>query len=259
MTIKKPERPDIFAPTSISKRIHETIDFAVRARRTAVIIGPAGIGKSAAIADYCTSDAKAFSFELVQTKKSLKRLAELVCSTFNIYTSREFTSDIFDVLMDRLSDEVRLGYFLIIDEIQNAGLDGIRMLLSLHEHTRMPMILVGNPAAIRRTHANSAVFDQIEDRIGRWVILERPLPEDLRSIGIDYGVEGKDAFDALVAYGTNSSSDGARPTIRKAVRLLQDARQLAGDKGSIRYHHLMVAATFIHENRSEATKLLSSH
>ncbi len=123
------------------------------------------------------------------------------------------------------------------------------------------MILVGNPAAIRRTHANSAVFDQIEDRIGRWVILERALPEDLLSIGIDYGVEGKDAFDALVAYGTKASSSGVRPTttIRKAIPLLETARQLAGDKGSIRYHHLFDAATFIHENRSEVTKLLTNH
>ena len=70
MNIKKPERPEIFAPTSISKRIHETIDFAVGARRTAVIIGPAGVGKSAAIADYCAADAKAFTFEVVQTKKA---------------------------------------------------------------------------------------------------------------------------------------------------------------------------------------------
>jgi DNA transposition AAA+ family ATPase len=109
MNIKKPERTDIFAPTSISKRIHETIDFAVRASRTAVIIGLAGIGKSAALADYCSSNRNAFTFELVQTKKTLERLAELVGATFDIYTSREFTSDIYDVLMDRLTDEAQLG------------------------------------------------------------------------------------------------------------------------------------------------------
>jgi hypothetical protein len=76
--------------------------------------------------------------------------------------------------------------------------------------------------------------------------------EDIRSIGIDHNVESKDAFDFLIVYGMHF-------TIRKAVRLLQTARQLAGDKGSIRYHHLMDAATSIHENRSEVTKLLPSH
>jgi hypothetical protein len=134
--------------------------------------------------------------------------------------------------------------------VQSAGLDGVRMLLSLHERTRMPMVLIGNPAAIRTTQANSAVFDQIEDRVGRWVRLDRPLSEDFQSIGIDHGVEDKNAFDVLVAYGV-------RFTIRKAARLLQDARQLAGDKGSIRYGHLCEAAILIHESRREVMKLLS--
>lgn len=250
MNIKKPERPEIFAPTSISKRVQEAIDFAVNAVGTAVIIGPAGIGKSAALADYCSTHEKAVSFEIEQPRKTLKRLNESIAEAFNIYISREFTSDIYDVLTDRLWSKVERGAFLIIDEVQNAGIDGIRMLMSMHEHTKMPIILVGNPAAIKRTQANTAVFDQIEDRVGRWVRLERPLPEDIQSIGIDHGVEGKDAFDVLVAYGMHF-------TIRKAVRLLQTARAIAGDKGSIRYNHLMDAAIFIHESRNEVMKLLS--
>lgn len=252
MSIKKPERPEIFAPTSISKRIHESIDFAVNAVGTAVIIGPAGIGKSAALADYCATHEKAVAFEIEQPRKTLKRLGESIAEAFHFYISREFTSEIYDILTDRLSSEAERGAFLIIDEVQNAGIDGIRMLMSMHEHTKMPIVLVGNPAAIKQTQANTAVFDQIEDRVARWVRLERPLPEDIQSIGIDHGVEGADAYDALIAYGVHF-------TIRKTVRLLQTARQMAGDKGSIRYHHLMDAATFIHENRSEVTKLLSSH
>jgi len=252
MNLKKPERPDIFAATSISRRVHETIDFAVKTAGTAVIVGPAGIGKSAALAEYCAANTNAYAFELEQTRKTLKRLAEAICEVFNIYVYREYSAEIFDVLIDRLVDDVHRGNFLIIDEVQNAGLDGIRMLLTLHEHLGMPMVFVGNPAAIKRTQANAAVFDQVEDRVGRWVRLERPLPEDIQSIGIDYEVQGKDAYDALIAYGVHF-------TIRKAVRLLQTARQLAGEKGSIRYHHLIDAATFIHENRSEVTKLLSDH
>lgn len=74
MNLKRPERPEKFAPTSISRRIHEAMQL-LPAVGTILIVGPAGIGKSAAIADHCQSNEKAMSVELLQTHKSTALMA----------------------------------------------------------------------------------------------------------------------------------------------------------------------------------------
>jgi len=219
---------------------------------TILITGSAGIGKSATIADHCQSNTKALPVELLQTHKSLRGLLVTIANVFGVYTDRVRTQEVYNILTYRAEDCAERGEYIIIDEIQNAGADGIRSLLGLHEQTGMQMVLVGNEAAIKRTSANSAIYDQIDSRLGIRLALARPLPEDIQSIGIEYGVEGADAYRALLAF--ESKSD-----IRRTVRLLQDARKLVGEMGPIRLPDLRDAATFRNLDVGDTLKLLSGH
>ncbi len=81
-----------------------------------------------------------------------------------------------------------------------------------------------------------------------------PSADDCKSVGVEYDVEGKDAYDALVCYG-------ARSSLRDLFRLLDHAKASRLGGGSIRKKHLELAVMLLHggdeKSNREAKKLLA--
>lgn len=236
--------------TSVSARIEDAVAFAQTTNLTVVIRGPAGMGKSSALADIARrrSD-RAVALEIVQSGRTVKGLLSSVVAAMGISTYRVNVSDLHDILHSRLYDMACSDRFLMIDEVQNADLNGIRCLLGLQEHTHVPLVLCGNAAALKRTASAAAAFDQIEDRVGKWVELVRPAADDIRDIAMAWGVEGVESFDAIVTYGQ-------KMTIRKTVRLLRICREITGG-APIRFDHIVIGIQYLTDHPS-ASKLLET-
>ena len=98
------------------------------------------------------------------------------------------------------------------------------------------MVIAGNPELLRRTRVKSGAFDQISSRCAKQVTLRKPLPDDLNILAADFDVTGKEARDAAIAYGLNTS-------IRELVTLLEAARGVAG-RAPVHLSELRMAAKF---------------
>lgn len=240
----KPVAPEVFVPTSVFSRIQNNIEIIINGRQVCVIRGPAGIGKSSSIA-MLVDDRTICAFEIAQNAKSVGRILESTCEALGVpmysATSRILLHDLIGWIRKHEDPPC-----LIVDEAQNAGADGLRMLLSLNEHTGMPLVLCGNHSAIKQTKANATIFDQIEDRVDAWINLDKPTPDDIRLIAIEYDVEGLEAYQALEQLGMETS-------LRRVVKVLRLARQFAGPDGPIKLNHIMAALNFA--NLKERDKL----
>jgi hypothetical protein len=109
----------------------------------------------------------------------------------------------------------------------------MRSILELAENAKLPLTFIGNPAVLKRRRSEAAAFDQIEDRI----IYKRTIEvtaADIEAFGVEYNLEGRDAYAALVRYGEATS-------LRQVAALLVRARLCAGPKGSLTLKHLTEA------------------
>ena len=249
--ILRPIRPAKFVDTSVALNIKSATAFALRTCGAVVIRGPAGIGKSSALADIMKLDPSACAFEVTQNSKTIKRILEGVAEAFGIHHSRAYSADLMSVLSHRLPDYAAKGHYLIVDEVQNVGLDGIRQLLTFNEHYGLPIVLCGNHAAIKMTRANEAVFDQINDRVAKIYDLEPPAPTDVQLIAIEHGVEGAEAYRLFERYGAETS-------IRRTVKLLEVARVIVGQEGSIQADHIRGAVVFMDDGNPRLLQVLQT-
>lgn len=251
-SILQPPYPEHFAETTVTAWMRDAIDFAMMTSLAVVVRGPAGMGKSSSIA-HLTEEIRGIRyFEVLQNIRSNQVLMDCVSAAFGRSpTPLRHMADLFNRL--RHDNEIQPGC-LIVDEVQRAGADGIRMLLSINEHCGIPVVLVGNNAALKRTRANEAAYDQIEDRVAKWYDLQKPIAEDIIAIARRWGVEGKDSLEALVAYGLPR-------TIRQVALVLRTARAGVEDGAPIGHPTLTraiqilgqaVPNTLLHFQRGEA-------
>lgn len=214
-SIVQPPYPEHFAETTVTTWMRDAIEFAKATSLAVVVRGPAGMGKSSSIAHLTEELGGIHYFEVIQGVRSNQVLLDCVCAAFGRSpTPLRHLPDLYARLR---GDFGHRGGCLVVDEVQRAGADGIRMLLSFNDHCDMPIVLVGNNAALKRSRANEAAYDQIEDRVAKWYDLQKPIAADIVAISRRWGVDGQAALDALVAYGLPR-------TIRQVALVLRTAR-----------------------------------
>lgn len=212
-----PTLPENYAETSVSRWVQNTVTLAIRTRSVVVVRGPAGMGKSSAIAAIANGvEIRAFEAPLgVRSQQVLFDSAAraLGVSTYDVRHSA--------AMFDQIAAYPHNEKCLIVDEVQRLDASGLRSLLSIHDHTsNLPMVLVGNNAALKRTRANSAAYDQIEDRVTKIVDLEKVRASDIEAIARQWGVTDSTALARLVAFGEPT-------TIRQVSHVLRAARAVA--------------------------------
>jgi len=249
-SIVQPPYPEYFAETTVTGWMRDAIEFAKATSLAVVVRGPAGMGKSSSIAHLTEEIGGIRYFEVIQNVRSNQVLLDCVSAAFN--RSSMPLRHLPD-LYARLRSEIayRPGC-LVVDEVQRAGADGIRMLLSFNEHSDVPIVLVGNNAALKRTRANEAAYDQIEDRVAKWYDLQKPIAEDIIAIARRWGVDGKEALNALVVYGLPR-------TIRQVALVLRTARAGIEDGAPIDHSTVVRAIQILGHTAPTGSGVLGFH
>lgn len=211
-------------------------------RKPVAIIGPPGVGKTHAIRRMAAVDHNIKIVTAGPTNRTPKTFLNDVAHVLGRYAGSGSAHDVFEIIKNDLyGDECKM---IIIDEAQNPDLETLRLMLELFDETGVPIAFVGNPGVLRRTKVNRADFDQIDDRIALRLEIKGIHLEDIRVFGVHYNVEGMDAYSYLEKFGADKS-------IRKLCNILDEARQLAGSKGSIRLEHLRDTVAFHHSEDEE--------
>lgn len=232
-----------FVETTIARRIFGIVELARTRGENAAIVGEPGVGKTRAINAYAAAHSETILMTVnAITGNALRDLLRELSELLGIFARGSIADIQRNMFQYDLSDRV-----LIIDEAQNLKLQALREILNLRDHAGMPIIFCGNRDVLRRVNVDTGPLAQISDRIGLREEIECIPSEDADAIANTFGVEGMDAYHLARAIG-------ARFRARALVRVLREARQLAGEKATIQHKHIESAIAVFPQYQSALTR-----
>ncbi|MEI6034501.1 MAG: AAA family ATPase [Verrucomicrobiae bacterium] len=144
--------------TGVTKSVAGTINLILKTNDFGVIYGPAGIGKSVAAARYQADNATAILVSLAHGCRDAKFIQKTI---FARVKSRAFAASGMnraEWIIDRLKGSNRL---LLLDNGQRLTIAAREYLFDLHDATRCPVVLFGNPEIIDQIKSNDQQFSRI--------------------------------------------------------------------------------------------------
>lgn len=155
-----------YAPTSISKKVYDTIRICHVKGGLAIFAGDAGIGKTKAAQKYISDNPdNAIYLTLNPCLTSIKSTLKLLANALNAPTASTL-DDMWFNIVGKLAD----GMVLIFDEAQHLPIKTIETLRSFSDYFRdrgqtLGIIFIGNNETIRRLGSNKkAEFALIRNR-----------------------------------------------------------------------------------------------
>lgn len=212
--------PPIFGPfveITASKQVTMAVDTAVASRCAVRITSNPGRGKTFALWHICERQG-GYYCQVASEQKAGRGLWEMLLASAGVVHDCRHAGDMADLVYSRFDCRLRdEPILLVVDEYQNIEPAYQRELLSLQETTQIALVLAGNSVGLRRRSVDRIALEQIDDRIWHNVQVSKLSAEDCCSIGIEFNVEGKDAYAAITTFGLKSNA-------RQLVRLLTYAR-----------------------------------
>ncbi|TWD57479.1 AAA domain-containing protein [Agrobacterium vitis] len=215
----------------------EAIIYTLTVRYPSVIRGPAGLGKTTALAHLNWKDSNLVLISATDMLKHVKQFMLLIADGLQIHIYDRSTYDVYNSIKAGVREQAKAGKYLVIDEAHRLNLDTVREVFDLWKEDGLPIILCGNNEVAKKTRTRAATFDQISTCIGKEVSLLRSEPNDFILFGVERNVEGKPAYDAIVNYGMKTS-------MREVAQLLDAARIIVGEHGSLKFDHITIAAEY---------------
>lgn len=245
----KPREAKHFVDLSATKTVSQAVKVALQLDYPSLVLGEAGTGKTTALVHMAAVVDRAIYCHASHSSKTVRGMYELLLKAAEWNTNSTFTRDLADIAYSRFDPwgEAR-GRLVIVDEVQNLGLDALRELLNLQETCRLPMVLAGNDARLARTRSHDSALEQITSRIGFRARLPRPSSEDCQTLASAFGVTDSKAVAALASFGQGTS-------LRDLSRILEIVT-LGGSAVAMR--HVEQAVRSVHGHDAAALKLLEA-
>lgn len=237
-----------FIETSIHGQVREAVDFALSMRAVCLVVGRPGNGKSTSTRRILQTDPRAVLIDFKPRYRTTKGMHKGLMDAGGWWHSHRNGHDLELAAEGCAQTMANAGNFLIVDEYQNFDLEAVRALLRFNDDYGLPIILVGNFSRLRRTKTDAHTFEQITSRIWKTIKLDNPVRRDFIEIGVEFNVEGQEAYEQLVTLGHNT-------TIREVVHVLATARDLRGERGSLGVEHLREAVNFLTEGATKSLGL----
>jgi DNA transposition AAA+ family ATPase len=254
-----------FVETEAYRAVLAAITFAINLERPVRVIGGPGVGKTVAL-QKVARDTHCGYLCIDQRSKSAAGMYEAMLAAFGLHPNGRYLRD----LHEQAIHELKPTYFdaeyvsaerrwrvvrhpsrvLLVDEYQAMEQTALRELLWLCERVQLPLVLCGNGERLAQTRTNREALLQIQDRIASTTRVGKPVPTDCVSLAVEFDVQGKDAYEAVSAYG-------CRTSLRQLHNLLDVARVITSGRGSIQFGHLETAIRQI-TGRDDAVALLAS-
>lgn len=244
----RPREAKHFVEISSTVAVGTAISVALQLDYPSLVLGEAGTGKTTALVHHAAVQDAIYCHASSATKTT-RGLFKALLSAAGWVSASKFERDLADVVYSRFDPWGKSrGRMLIVDEVQNVGLEALRELLNLQETCRLPMVLAGNDARLARTRSHDSALEQITSRIGLRVRLPRPTAEDCSAIAKAFGVGDDRALAALSAFGQGTS-------LRDLSRILEIIT-LGG--GPVARRHVEQAVRSVHGHDAAALKLLEA-
>lgn len=171
-----------FVMTTGAARVMAAMQQAQLLNDTAVVVGPPGAGKTAAIRQY---KARGNHVYVVTASPSISKATAVLADFINRYTDENAAS--VRSLMQR-SAVVRRALtkdsLLVIDEAQHLTMDALEELRAIQDENKCGLVFVGNPTVLKRLQGTSRdpAYAQLFGRVGWRVVLEKASETDVAAV-----------------------------------------------------------------------------
>lgn len=219
-----------FVDITAAREVRMAVETAISSRCAVRITSNPGRGKTFALWHICR-ELRGFYCQVASEQKSGRGLWEMLLASRDIRHDCRHAGDMADLTYSYFDSRRGEPQLLVVDEYQNIEPAYQRELLSLQETCRVALILAGNTVGLRRRSIDQIALEQIDDRIWHNVRVSELSADDCRSIGIEFNVEGKEAYSAIATFGLASNA-------RQLVRLLSYAKALTQGQGSVQLRHI---------------------
>ncbi len=248
MELLQPRLPDRkhFVDIGSVQRCREAIQYAQSFGEPVRIVSDAGYGKTTALY-YLSHEFDGVYCQVGQAHKSTADMYRLLLAAFGIWHDFNYMRDLSSKLISALTSYSSRRTLLIVDEVQTLEATAQRELLNIQETCDIALIVSGNGDRIARSKIDYGAWKQIDSRIGMEIMLPGLSRKDCQLMGAAYGVEGLDAYNAIVNYGTKT-------TPRMLGRLLRNAKELTADSTAIQLKQ--IEATLAGNPKLGDTRLL---
>ena len=245
----QPFQLENFVETETYRKVKEAADNAILFRRPALVYGKAGLGKTVALMKIA-AETGAKMFEVNATNKGVGAMLKSFIRAFGGYPRGRATGDLLeeceylareDTITARdgwggmSAEQYRQSRLLLVDEYQTFEPNALRLLLGICFDMQLPLLVCGNSERLARNSREAKLaMEQLRQRLLLRFEVGKPSYRDCRDIGIHFNVEGKEAYEAIAAFGCQTS-------LRELVDLLQKAANVNGGEGGIKRHSLETA------------------
>ncbi len=220
-------------------QLRETCDYVRRHRVLGLIYGDAGAGKTRAAQRYVRDQplmtanglSSVLYFQLAQSDKTDRSFLNALVAAMTGLPQKNLTAAVAMAEAQRLLHKYRFAA-IIVDEVgflQESGLEAVR---TLHDQTRLPIILITMPNLVDKLER----YPQFYSRISQFLCFEsltkvdirrKVLPQVSARSHIQFDAQQPDAKEIVQAlYAAAGGTTGRRPSFRDLVHILEQANEL---------------------------------
>jgi len=221
-----------YVETSIARAVQEVLAFAQLEGTIGVVYGPAGIGKTVALDDYCRRHNYAYLLTASTAVRTPAALAREML--YGVAESRgsDTISRNLRYLTERLYGTESV---VVVDEAQHLRLDALELARAVHDATGCGLVFCGTAVLYDNlTRHRDEVLEQLFSRVGcrRYVSDDVP-PEDVVAV-VDAAL-GKAATKQIKKYLLERAELGGLRIVTRQLKNAARMARLAGEELSLEH------------------------
>ncbi len=215
-----------FLNTRTAARITSCLTWAKRGNFV-LIVGTAGLGKTATIDQYENDNPNVFKVTLSPATRSVSPMLVQILHKLGSGRNAGSNQVLTQTILDRLSG---LNALLVIDDAQHANDLALEQLRFIHDELKCGIALCGNPEVLTRIQGGSraAAFAQLYSRVSWQLTQAKPHAEDIALLCNAWGVDHPKEREFLERIASQPG------TLRNLTKTLEMATLLAQGDGEDR-------------------------
>jgi DNA transposition AAA+ family ATPase len=241
LTSSSPANKPEHCPLTAYRELHDLFTTCRRTQQIGVAVGPTGSGKTTAAKAYAADWRNNAAYLRINTTINAGQpFLNKLCAAVRAYPPQGSSkADFLDAVKERVVQSYGVG-LIILDEMNHGSGEILHLIRDLWDEARCGVVLLGTPEMenlwARRAKSKSDPFEAFRDRIGQRLDIARPDNDDVSALCRHYDLIGKRERDLVAASMRKWNG------LHGFDRLMENARQLAGEGKPVTAQHLIDAA-----------------